>query len=175
MVDHAHSIYRKSAPEPGECRMIGRCIVKGKSQERFERSPVVDLSFQFRVGIDLEPLLKKKALHKDKRRIGVVSFKAFTDGIFSHEEAFNSGPVDSGVDLFHSFNSPVLFHGSKERYIGEGEVGFHFFEAHSSSKKFYLKELCLKRNCLSRYICNNINILALNNCFLTGELLGEYN
>jgi hypothetical protein len=128
--------------------MIGRCIVKGKSQERFERSPVVDLSFQFRVGIDLEPLLKKKALHKDKRRIGVVSFKAFTDGIFSHEEAFNSGPVDSGVDLFHSFNSPVLFHGSKERYIGEGEVGFHFFEAHSSSKKFYLKELCLKRNWL---------------------------
>ena len=44
-------------------------------------------------------------------------------------QAFNSGPVDSGVDLFHSFNSPVLFHGSKERYIGEGEVGFHFFEA----------------------------------------------
>ena len=106
---------------------------------------------------------------------GLILVLSLFVGIFSHEEAFNSGPVDSGVDLFHSFNSPVLFHGSKERYIGEGEVGFHFFEAHSSSKKFYLKELCLKRNCLSRYLYNNINILALNNCFLTGELLGEYN
>jgi len=81
---------------------------QGKVPGTFERSPVVDLSFQFRIGIDLEPLLKKKALHKDKRWIGVVSFKAFTDGIFSHEEAFNSGPVDSGVDLFHSFNSPFF-------------------------------------------------------------------
>jgi len=57
----------------------------------------------------------------------------------------------------------------------EGEISFHFFEAHSSSKKFYLKELCLKRNCLSRYLYNNINILELYNCFLTGELLGKYN
>jgi hypothetical protein len=91
------------------------------------------------------------------------------------EEAFNSGPVDSGVDLFDSFNSPVLFHGSEERYIGEGEISFHFFEAHSSSKKFYLKELCLKRNHLPRYICNNINILVLYNCFLTRQILGKYN
>jgi hypothetical protein len=79
------------------------------------------------------------------------------------------------VDRFHSFDSSVFFHGSKKRYIDEGEVGFHFFEARSSSKKFYLKELFLKRNRLSRYLYNNINILSLYNCLLTGELLGEYN
>jgi len=168
MIDHAHSIFRESTPEPGEGGMIGRGIVKRNPQKLFEGDPVVDLGFQFRIGIDLKPLLKKKAFHKDKRRIGIVALKAFTDGIISHKEAFNSGPVDSGVDLLHSFDSPVLFHGSKERYISEGEVGFHIFEAHSSSKKFYLKELCLKHNFLSRYLYNNINILALHNCFLTG-------
>jgi len=84
MVDHAHGVSSESSSETGEGGMIGRGIVKGKSQERFERSPVVDLSFQLRVGIDLEPLLKKKALHKDKRRIGIVTFKArpLHNGIF---------------------------------------------------------------------------------------------
>src|SRR5664280_3641203 len=98
MIDLAHGIFRKSAPESGECRMIGRCIVKGKSQKLFKRSPVVDLGFQLRIGIDLEPLLQEQAFHKEKRRIGIVSFKTFTDGIVSHEQAFNSGPVDNDVD-----------------------------------------------------------------------------
>src|SRR5664279_4042912 len=87
MIDLAHGIFRKSAPESGECRMIGRCIVKGKSQKLFKRSPVVDLGFQLRIGIDLEPLLQEQAFHKEKRRIGIVSFKAFTDGIVTHEQA----------------------------------------------------------------------------------------
>src|SRR5664280_736442 len=160
MVDHTHSVFRESIPEPGEGGMIGSGIFKRKPQKLFEGDPIVDLSFQFRVGIDFKSLLKQKAFHQKKRWVGVVAFKAFTDGIVSQKQAFNSGPVDSGVDLFHSFDSSVFFHGSKERYIGEGEVGFHFFEAHSSSKKFYSKELCLKRNCLSRYLYNNINILA---------------
>ena len=122
MVDHAHGVLRESAPESGESRMIGSGIVKGKSQERFERGPVVDLGFQLRVGIDLKPLLKKKALHKENRRIGVISFKAFTDGVISQKQGFYSGPVDGGVDLFHSFDSPVLFYGVKKGDIGEGEV-----------------------------------------------------
>jgi hypothetical protein len=57
------------------------------------------------------------------------------------------------------------------KYLGAPKEG----GGHSSSKKFYLKELFLKRNRLSRYLYNNINILSLYNCFLTGELLGEYN
>ena len=69
--------------------MIGSGIVKGKPQELFEGDSVVDLDFQLLIGIDFKPLLQKKAFHKDKRRIGIVSFKAFTDGIVSHEQAFN--------------------------------------------------------------------------------------
>jgi hypothetical protein len=93
MVDHAHVVFRESTPEPGEGGMIGRCIVKGKSQELFERGSVVDLSFQLRIGIDLKPLLKKKAFHKEKRRrIGIITLKAFTDWIVFQEQAFNSGP-----------------------------------------------------------------------------------
>jgi hypothetical protein len=83
MIDHAHNVFRESPSEPGEGGMIGRCIVKGKSQELFERISVVDLSFQLRVGIDLEPLLKKKAFHKEKRRIGIVSLKALADRVVS--------------------------------------------------------------------------------------------
>jgi hypothetical protein len=143
--------------------MIRSGIVKRKPQELFERDSVVDLGFQLRIGIDLEPLLKKKAFHENKRRIGIVAFKAFTDGVVSQKQAFDSGPVDNVVDLFHSFDGPVLFHGVKKRYIGKGEVGFHVFEAHNSSKRFNLKELCLKSRGLSRHIYNNINILALHN------------
>ena len=50
----------------------------------------------------------------------------------------------------------------KKGDIGEGEVGFHVFEAHSSSKMFNLKEFYQKSRGLSRYIFNNINILALH-------------
>ena len=138
-------------------------VVKRKPQELFEGDSVVDLGFQLRIGIDLKPLLKKKAFHENKRRIGIVAFEALTDGVVSHKQAFNSGPVDSGVDLFHSFDSAILFHRVKKGYISKGEVGFHIFEAHSSSKRFYLKELCLKNRGLSSSIYNNINILALHN------------
>jgi hypothetical protein len=173
MIDHAQGVFSESTSETGEGRMIGSWIVEGKTKELFERSSVVDLGLQFRIGIDLEPLLKKKAFHKEKRRIGIVSFKAFTDGIASQKQAFDSGPVDSGVDLPHSFDGPVLFHGSKERYIGKGEISFHIFEAHNSSKRFYLKKLCLKRKNLSSYIYNNIKILALHNHKFAAESMRQ--
>jgi len=118
-------------------------------------------------------LLKKKAFHKEKRRIGVVAFKALADRVVSHKQAFNSRPVDNGVDLFHSFDSPVLFHGVKKGYIGKGEVGFHVFEAHSSSKLFNLKELCLKRKHLSSNIINNIKILSYFYRSLTAKEIGR--
>ena len=146
MIDFAHGVFRKSAPESGECRMIGRCIVKGKSQECFERSSVVDLGFQFGIGIDLEPLLKKKAFHKEERRIGIVSLKAFTDGIVFHEQAFNPGPVDGGVEMRHSFDGPVLFHRVEKGDIGKSKVGFHVFEAHSSSKRLEFRRILAEKH-----------------------------
>jgi len=68
--------------------MIGSGIIKRKAQELFEGIPVVDLGFQFRVGIDFKPLLKKQVFHQEKRQVGAVTLKAFTDGIVSQKQAF---------------------------------------------------------------------------------------
>jgi len=45
--------------------MIGSIILKGEPQELFEGYSVADLGFQFRVGIDAEPLLEEEAFHKE--------------------------------------------------------------------------------------------------------------
>ena len=79
--------------------MIGSGVIKRKAKECSERGPVVDLGFQLRVGIDMEPLLEKEAFHKEDGGIGFFSFGAFADRIGSHEEIFYSGPIDDGVDL----------------------------------------------------------------------------
>jgi hypothetical protein len=141
MIDHTQGILREPAPETGKGRMVGRMLIKGKTQKLLEGDPVVDLGFQFRIGIDLEPLLKKKAFHKDKRRPCLIAFVAFADGITSQKQIFDAGPIHDGVDLFHSFDGPVLFHGIKKRDIGKGEIGFHFLEAHRSSRVMNLKEI----------------------------------
>jgi len=120
--------------------MIGSDIIKRKAQELFEGIPVVDLGFQFGIGVDFKPLLKKQAFHKEKRRVGAVSLKAFTDGIGSEQERFDSGPFNDTIDFFHSFDGSVLFHGVKNGDVGEGDIGFHFFKAHDSSKQFNWKE-----------------------------------
>jgi len=114
--------------------MIGRGIIKRHPQELLEGIPVVDLSFQFRIGVDFKPLLKKQAFHQENRRVGAVSLKAFPDGIVSQEQTFDSGPINDTIDFFHSLDGAVLFHGVKNGDIGEGEIGFHIFE-HNSSKR----------------------------------------
>ena len=121
--------------------MIGGIIVKGKPQESSEGCFVVDLSFQFRVGINVEPLLEQKAFHKYQRRISSVALGAFPNGIASHEQVFDSGPIHDGVDLLHSFDGLVLLHGRKEGEISEGEIGFHVLEAHKSAEMIYFKEM----------------------------------
>jgi hypothetical protein len=67
------------------------------------------------------------------------------------------------------YDGTILFHGSKERYIGESEVGIHLFKSHDdSSEVVYLKESYVKTEALSSNIYNNINILSLHNCeFIT--------
>ena len=141
MIDHAHSVFGESAPEPREGRMIGSGIIEGETQELLERDSVIDLSFQLRVGIDFEPLLEQEAFHKDQRRIGSISLGTFSDGIVCHEQIINAGPIHDGVDLFHSFDCPVLFDRREKREICKGEIGFHFLEAHSSSRVMNLKEV----------------------------------
>lgn len=63
----------------------------------------------------MKPLLKKKAFHQEERRIGIVTRKAFPNGVVSQKQSFNSGPVNRNVDQFHSLDSPVLFDGVKKR------------------------------------------------------------
>jgi len=133
MIDHAHSVFGQSSSESRERGMIGRGIIEGESQELFEGDAVVDLGFQFGVGVDLEPLLQEKAFHKNYGWIGVIAGGAFTDGIVFHEQIVDSGPVDDGVDLFHSGDGPVLFNGRRKREISKGKVRVHFLEAHRSS------------------------------------------
>jgi len=140
--------------------MIGSRLIEGKPQELFEGIPVVDLGFQFRIGVDFKPLLKKQAFHQEKRRVCAVSLKAFADGIVSQKQTFYSGPINDTIDFFHSFDGPVLFHGVKNGDIGESEVGFHIFEAHDSSKRLNLEKFYQKRTGLSSNIMNNINILS---------------
>jgi hypothetical protein len=93
--------------------MIGRGVIEGKPQGLFEGGSIVDLSFQLRVGIDVEPLLEKQAFHEKDRRIGFVAPGAFADGIGSREQAIDSGPIHDGIDLFHSFDDPVYLNGRK--------------------------------------------------------------
>jgi hypothetical protein len=159
MIDHAHRIFRKPSSEPGESRMIGSDIIKRKAQELFEGIPVVDLGFQFGIGVDFKPLLKQQAFHQEERRVGAVALKAFTDGVVSEQERFDSGPINGPIDIFHSLDGPVLFHGVKNGDVGEGEIGFHIFKAHDSSKRLNLNESCQKTMHLSSNMCNNINIL----------------
>jgi hypothetical protein len=49
--------------------------------------------------------------------------------------------IHDGVNLFHSFDGPVLLNGRKERDIGKGEISFHFLESHRASKGMNLKGL----------------------------------
>jgi hypothetical protein len=108
--------------------MIGSGIIEGKAQELFERYSVVDLSFQLRVGIDAEPLLEEQAFHKDNRWVSFVSFSAFADGICSHEEAFDSGPIHDGTDLFHSCDSPVFSMEEKREISAKVKLFFIFLK-----------------------------------------------
>jgi len=160
MIDHPHRIFIKPSPEPGESRMIGRSIIKRQPQELLEGIPVVDLGFQFQIGVDFKPLLKKQAFHQENRRVGAVSLKAFTDGIVSQKQAFDFGPVNDPIDFFHSLDGPVLFHGVKNGDVGEGEIGFHIFEAHGSSKQFNLQESWHKNTGMSREKINNIKYIS---------------
>jgi hypothetical protein len=50
-------------------------LIKGKSQELLEGNTVIDLGFQFGIGINLKPLLEQNTFEQEQRRI---SFSAFS-------------------------------------------------------------------------------------------------
>ena len=73
---HAHGFFGQSPSESGEGGMIRRGIIEGKPQELFEGDAIIDLGFQFGIGIYLEPLLEQETFHKNKGRISVISCDA---------------------------------------------------------------------------------------------------
>jgi len=126
--------------------MIGSGVIEGESQKLFERESVINLGFEFGIGTDMEPLLEEQTFHKDNRRVSIISFGAFPDGIVFHEEVFDSGPINDRVELFHSFDGSVFFERREEGDVRESEVGLHLFETHISSKAVKLKEISHENN-----------------------------
>jgi len=148
MVDCFHRFFGQAASESGESGVIGREFIHGQFQEFFERTPIVDLGFQFGIGVDVKPLLQKQAFQKQEGMVGIVALRALTDGIVSEHQAFDPGPVDDIVDLFHSLDGAVTIQRFEKGDIGEGEVG-HFLEAHGSSMGVILEELWHKNKEMS--------------------------
>ncbi len=64
-----------------------------------------------------------EAFRADNRRVSLVSFGAFSDGVVFHAKVFDSGPINDRVDLFHFFDGPVFSRGRKKRDGRESEVG----------------------------------------------------
>ena len=98
--------------------MIGGRKINRELQECPEGVSIVYLGFQFRIGIDVEPLLEE-TFEQDQRRIGFISFKTFADGIVSEEDLFEGLPIDGGINFFHSFDGQIPFAGvNKSNEIG---------------------------------------------------------
>lgn len=77
--------------------MIGRGPIEREPEELFKGQPVVDLVFEFGIGIDAEPLLKEHTLKKQQQRVRVGTLSACTDGIMGHHDVFNARPIDSVI------------------------------------------------------------------------------
>ena len=61
--------------------MIRRGFAQGQAEEFFKGQPVIDLVFEFRIGIDAEPLLQQYAFEQQQWWIGIGAFPTGTDGI----------------------------------------------------------------------------------------------
>ena len=140
MVDGFHGFLGQAASEAREGRMIRRRFIHGQLQEFFEGAPIVDLGFQLGIGIDVKPLLQKQAFQKQEGMVSEIAFRTLADGIISEHQAFNPGPVDDTVDLFHSFDGPIAIRRVEEGDVGEGEARY-LLEAHISSKGVKLESI----------------------------------
>ena len=79
--------------------MIRRGLIKRKFQKIFKGDPAIDLCFQFEIGVNMEPLLKKKALEQKQRKISACIFQAFTDGIMLQQQTSHRRSVNDGIDF----------------------------------------------------------------------------
>ena len=64
--------------------MIRRGFVKRQLQELFKGQPVVELVFQFGIGVDVEPLLEHQTFKRQERQVGVGAFTACANSVMAH-------------------------------------------------------------------------------------------
>jgi hypothetical protein len=51
--------------------MIRSRFSEGKGEELFEGQTIIDLVFEFRIVVDMEPFLKHRAFKQEQRRISI--------------------------------------------------------------------------------------------------------
>ena len=139
-VDLIHGVFAKTASEPGKGGMIRGRSIKGKSQETLKGKPVVDLVFQFGVGLDPEPFLKEHAFIQQQRRIGVSAFAAGAHGVMTQQDGFDAGPMDGFIDFFQGFEASVVCQGFFHGQIGKGKRLVEFFESHGNPPVWFLSK-----------------------------------
>ena len=84
--------------------------------------------------------------------------------IISNKDTVYSGPIDNGIDLFHSADGAVTIQRVEKSNVGKGKIGLHFFEAHGSSKRLDFKELWQKLMNVKIYV-NKFIMISLDSCF----------
>ena len=99
--------------------MIRGGFAHGQTEELFKGQPLVDLVFQFGIGVDAEPLLKHQTFEEQKGPIGVGAFTAGTDRVVIHQDGIDSIPIDGMRNLIHEFEAAVVFEGTGESKICE--------------------------------------------------------
>ena len=88
--------------------MIRRRPIERKPEEFFEGQTVVDLVFEFGVGVDAEPFLKEHAFEKQQGRVGIGAFTAGSHGVMSHQDLFNAPPINGVIELVHEFEAAIV-------------------------------------------------------------------
>ena len=64
--------------------MIRGGFIQGQLQELFKGQAIINLVFQFRIGVNAESLLQHEAFKKQQRRVGIGTFRAGADSIMAH-------------------------------------------------------------------------------------------
>ena len=110
--------------------MIWRWSIEREAEKLFKRQSIIDLVFEFGVGVDAEPFLKEHAFKEEQRRIGIRALTAGPHGILSHQDLFNALPLDGVIEFIHQFEAAVVFEGACQCQVSESEGIAHLFVAH---------------------------------------------
>jgi hypothetical protein len=110
--------------------MVWSRLAEGQAKKGFEGESVVDLVFQFGIGLNTEPLLKQQAFEEHQRRVGAGAFLAGAHGVVAEQDGFDAGPVYSVAELVHEFDGAVLFQAVGQGEVGEVHAAGGLFESH---------------------------------------------